>query len=225
MFMTDNRANLFMRQRLWLLFGRCSVRISVGTPSILTQILYDFHQSLHANVWILTLSNSLFTYYYCYYYYFFFGTKTPIWALVYLHETPFHFGFLDLRQSVGLLGRVISSSQGLYLYTNRKTHTHTHTHTKTLNIHALSGIRTHNFGYRDRNYYYYYDYTALCWALDPFSVSWSYTQPVGLLGWGISSSQGLYLHTEQPKYRINSHNTDIHALSGIRSHVRASEDS
>jgi hypothetical protein len=31
-------------------------------------------------------------------------------------KPPFHFGFLDLRQSVGLLGRVISSSQGLYLY-------------------------------------------------------------------------------------------------------------
>jgi hypothetical protein len=33
---------------------------------------------------------------------------------------------LDLGQSVGLLGRVISSSQGLYLYTNRKTHIHKH---------------------------------------------------------------------------------------------------
>jgi hypothetical protein len=30
---------------------------------------------------------------------------------------------LDLGQSVGLLGQVISSSQGLYLNTNRKTHT------------------------------------------------------------------------------------------------------
>jgi hypothetical protein len=48
---------------------------------------------------------------------------------------PFHFGFLDLRQSVGFLGQVISSSQGLYLYTNTekraRTHTHTHTHTHT----------------------------------------------------------------------------------------------
>jgi hypothetical protein len=33
--------------------------------------------------------------------------------------------------------------------------------------------------------------------------------------------QGLYLHTVQHKNRINVHNTDIHALSGIR----ASEDS
>jgi hypothetical protein len=46
---------------------------------------------------------------------FFLGATAPIWALVYLHETPFHFGFLDHRQSVGLLGRVIGSSQGLYL--------------------------------------------------------------------------------------------------------------
>jgi hypothetical protein len=77
-------------------------------------------------------------------------------------------------------------------------------------------------------YYYYYSSTALCWALAAFSVSWSYTQPVGRLGWGISPSQGLYLHSEQHKYRINAHNTDIHALSGIRTRDRrvlTSEDS
>jgi hypothetical protein len=50
-----------------------------------------------------------------------FGLGLPPW------NSPFHFDFLDFRQSVGLLGRVISSSQGLYLYTNRKTHTRTHT--------------------------------------------------------------------------------------------------
>jgi hypothetical protein len=31
-----------------------------------------------------------------------------------------------------------------------------------------------------------------------------YTQPVRLLGWGISPSQGSYLHTEQHKNRINT---------------------
>jgi hypothetical protein len=54
-------------------------------------------------------------------------------------------------------------------------------------------------------YYYYYVSTALCWSLDAFSVSWSYTQLVGLLGRGISSSQGRYLYIEQHKPRINSH--------------------
>jgi hypothetical protein len=49
------------------------------------------------------------------------GLGLPPW------NSPFHFGFLDLRQSVGLLGRVISSSQGLYLYTNIEKRTHTHT--------------------------------------------------------------------------------------------------
>jgi hypothetical protein len=53
-------------------------------------------------------------------------------------------------------------------------------------------------------YYYYYCSTALCWALAAFSVSWSYTQAVGLLRRGISPSQGLYLHTEQHKHRINT---------------------
>jgi hypothetical protein len=37
------------------------------------------------------------------------GLGLPPW------NSPFHFSFLDLRHSVGLLGRVISSSQGLYL--------------------------------------------------------------------------------------------------------------
>jgi hypothetical protein len=40
--------------------------------------------------------------------------------------------------------------------------------------------------------------------------------------------QGLYLHTEEHKHRINAHNTDIHALSGIGTHdagVQASEGS
>jgi hypothetical protein len=52
------------------------------------------------------------------------------------------------------------------------------------------------------------------------------TQTVGLLGRVISPSQGLYLHNDQHKHRINVH-TDIHASSGIRTHdpsVRASED-
>jgi hypothetical protein len=58
------------------------------------------------------------------------GLGLPPW------NSPFHFGFLDLSQSIGLLGWVISSSQGLYLYKN----TEKRTHTKTLNIHALSGF-------------------------------------------------------------------------------------
>jgi hypothetical protein len=47
--------------------------------------------------------------------------------------------FLELfRQTVGLLGRVISPSQGLYLHRTTQ-----HRKTRT-NIHALSGIRTHD---------------------------------------------------------------------------------
>jgi hypothetical protein len=78
-------------------------------------------------------------------------------------------------------------------------------------------------------YYCYYGSTTLCWALAAFSISWSYTQSVGLLGRCISPSHGLYLHvhTQQQKHRLNAHNTDIHALIGIRTHdlsVRTSED-
>jgi hypothetical protein len=39
-----------------------------------------------------------------------------------------HFGLQDFRHSVGLLGRVISSSQGLYLYINTEKRTYTHKH-------------------------------------------------------------------------------------------------
>jgi hypothetical protein len=51
-------------------------------------------------------------------------------------------------------------------------------------------------------------------------------QTVGLLGRGISPSQGRYLHAGQHKHRINTH-IDIHALSGIRTHdpsIQASDD-
>jgi hypothetical protein len=59
-----------------------------------------------------------------------------------------------------------------------------------------------------------------------FSSIIFFPQTVGLLGRVISPSQGRYLHTGQHKHRINAY-TDIHALSGIRTHdpsVRAIED-
>jgi hypothetical protein len=54
-------------------------------------------------------------------------------------------------------------------------------------------------------------------------------QMVGLLGWVISSSQGLYLNTGQHKHRIHAYTYQtIHILWRIRTHdpgFRASEDS
>jgi hypothetical protein len=58
-----------------------------------------------------------------------------------------------------------------------------------------------------------YCFTALCLAFAAFSVSWSCSQSVGLLGRGISPSQGRYLHratqtqnkrtqTSPPEYSI-----------------------
>jgi hypothetical protein len=38
-----------------------------------------------------------------------------------------------------------------------------------------------------------------------FSVSWSYTQSVGLIGCGISPTKGLYLHTGLYNHRINAY--------------------
>jgi hypothetical protein len=82
------------------------------------------------------------------------------------------FFFLNHRQSLGLLGRVISSSEGL----STCTQTQKNAHTQTLNIHALTGIRTYDRGfrasedstclrplsYRDRQYCYY---TKLLWKI------------------------------------------------------------
>jgi hypothetical protein len=55
---------------------------------------------------------------------------------------PLIFSFLIILQTVGLLGRVISSSQGLYL--NARQHKH------ILNIHALYGIRNYDPSFRAR---------------------------------------------------------------------------
>jgi hypothetical protein len=54
------------------------------------------------------------------------------------------------------------------------------------------------------------------WIFGRFFSFLIYTQSVGLLGRGISPSQGRNLYTEQHKYRINAQ--DIHASSGIRTH-------
>jgi hypothetical protein len=56
---------------------------------------------------------------------------------------------------------------------------------------------------------------SFCWTFAAFSVSWSFTQSVGLLGRGISQSQGRYLNTGQQKHRLH---TGIHASSEIRTH-------
>jgi hypothetical protein len=75
-------------------------------------------------------------------------------------------------------------------------------------------------------YVYIYGSTALV-DLDRFFSFLIYTQSVGLLGRGISQSQGRYLHEEQHKHRRNAH-TDTHVSSGLRTHdpsVRADEGS
>jgi hypothetical protein len=43
----------------------------------------------------------------------------PLWSIGHPWNALFHFSFLTLRQSVGLLGRGIRSSQGCYLHKHR----------------------------------------------------------------------------------------------------------
>jgi hypothetical protein len=59
-------------------------------------------------------------------------------------STALFVGPWPLLQSVGLLGRVISPSQGRYLHTGlHKSRKNAHT-----DIHALNGIRTHDPSFR-----------------------------------------------------------------------------
>jgi hypothetical protein len=69
-----------------------------------------------------------------------FGCLLPLWSIGLISQ------FLEHSQTVQLLGRVISSSQVLYL--NKRQHKHTEKRTHTSNIHALIGIRTHDPGLR-----------------------------------------------------------------------------
>jgi hypothetical protein len=67
------------------------------------------------------------------------GSSFPYWRTRLITQ------FLDLSQVVGLLGRVISSSQGLYLNTGQHKHRKTRTHIK---LPCSGGIRTRNHGLR-----------------------------------------------------------------------------
>jgi hypothetical protein len=110
--------------------GECSRPVSNAAHSVIAslrnekRILCVTQGQIYSNTIFLNVleSNKPF--------FFSFDATALIWA------SPFHFGLLDLRRSVGLLGRVISSS----LYTN--------TEKRTPNIHALSEIRTHDPGFR-----------------------------------------------------------------------------
>jgi hypothetical protein len=59
--------------------------------------------------------------------------------------------------------------------------------------------------YRSNHYLSIYGSTVLLLDLDRFFSFLIYTQSVGLLGRGISQSQGRYLITEQHKHRMNAH--------------------
>jgi hypothetical protein len=65
-----------------------------------------------------------------------------LWALA-----AFYFSFLFYTRAVGLLERVISSSQGLYLNTRQHKHRKTHIHTVKHPC-PQGGIRTRNHGLR-----------------------------------------------------------------------------
>jgi hypothetical protein len=137
--------------------------------------------------------------------------------------------FLELfRHMVGLLGRVISPSQGLYLHTTTQ-----HRKTQT-NIHALSGIWTHDpsnqptgqdprprpHGHRDRHNIklLFCGSTVIIRtrASSHMRILELFRHMVGLTGRVISPSQGLYLHRTTQHRKTG---TNIHALSGIRTHA------
>jgi hypothetical protein len=98
--------------------------------------------------WVATASvdipsNSLFVNYHAIFFFILPPPPPPVLGSSHPYSiTGLIFQFLDLSQMVGRLGRVISSSQGLYVYTNTVRRGH------TLNIHAQGGIRNRNHGLR-----------------------------------------------------------------------------
>jgi hypothetical protein len=88
--------------------------------------------------WFYSLEQSTFWFYL----YFFISFA----LITYSYSVEVLFILWIYTQSVGLLGLVISPSQGFYLNTGQ--HKHRITHTYTLTIHALSGMRTHDHGLR-----------------------------------------------------------------------------
>jgi hypothetical protein len=80
--------------------------------------------------------------------YFFLWLYSPIQALGASMKHSVSLQLLDLGQSVGLLGQVISSRRKASSCTQTQRNAHT---TQTLNIHAQSGIRTHGPGVRAKN--------------------------------------------------------------------------
>jgi hypothetical protein len=87
--------------------------------------------------------------------FFFLWLYSPIQALATSMKLSVSLQLLDLGQSVGLLGRVISSSQGFYPYTNTEKRTH-NTNTKhpwprrDLNPRSQRPSERRPLGYRDR---------------------------------------------------------------------------
>jgi hypothetical protein len=79
--------------------------------------------------------------------FFLFSSSFPLtWELAPIMEHRADYSVsLIFSQAVGFLGRVISSSQGLYLNTGEHKHRKTRTHIK---IHAQGGIRNRNHGLR-----------------------------------------------------------------------------
>jgi hypothetical protein len=84
------------------------------------------HQNRHRTI-NLQVSTRIYAYLFIYLFYSSllpFGSLLPLWSIGLI------FQFLDHAQTVGLLRRVISSSQGLYLNTIQHKHRKTHTHIK-----------------------------------------------------------------------------------------------
>jgi hypothetical protein len=103
--------------------------------------------------------------------FFFLWLYSPIKALAASMKLSVSLQFLDLGESVGCLGRVISSSQGLYLYTNTEKRTHNANNKHPCPEWDSKPRSRRPRGYRDRLDFIYYSfimgfmgcvYTGIC---------------------------------------------------------------
>jgi hypothetical protein len=80
------------------------------------------NNNYHHHLWALQSMTNLALFFFS------FGSTAPIQALAASMKLSVSLQLLDLGESVELLGRVISSSQGLYLYTNTEKPTYNTQH-------------------------------------------------------------------------------------------------
>jgi hypothetical protein len=135
-FLSNFKSGELVSPFLWNFGLKCGIKNARDNQEVM-QLNATFHHLSNVNYSAhnILVGNINYHYYYYYYYYYYYGCTALCWAL-----SSFSVSW-SYTHTAGLIGRVISPSQGLYL--------HTEQHKRTIkahntNIHASIVIRTHD---------------------------------------------------------------------------------